>query len=299
MLRNLGLKLVSVVLAGLLWLAIAGDPLVEQSLRVPLELQNIPGDLEIVDELPGSVEVRLRGAAGTLSRLVPGDVLAVLDLSDARPGRRLFHLTPDRVRVPFGVEVTQIQPVTMSLTFERSASWVVPVVPQIEGTPLSGFVVERVTADPATVEVVGPESHMRRVTEAITDAISTDGKSASFVERATVGVTDPRVRLRRPVVAQVTVTLAPAPAERVLTGVPVRPRAGPPAARVELTPPAVTVYLRGAREALQHLSSDALTAYVDLAGLESGRYNLPVRVETRARVGVTRIDPPTVAIRIR
>lgn len=297
--QHLGLKLVSVAFAALLWLTIAGDPLVERTLRVPLELQNLPADLELVGDPPSTVEVRLRGAAGALSRLGTGDVLAFIDLRDARPGRRLFHLTTDQVRVPFGVQATQIQPATIGLTLERSAARVVPVVPQIEGRPLPGFVIERVTAEPSTVEVVGPESRLSLVREAITDAISVDGKSESFTERATVGVVDPWVRLRRPLTAEVTVNLVRAPVERTLAGVPVRARNAPAAPRIELAPALVTVHLRGARDVLEGLSVDAVTAYVDLAGLSRGRYNLPVRVETSMPVGVTRVDPPTVAVLVR
>jgi YbbR domain-containing protein len=296
--RHLGLKLVSVALAGLLWLAIAGDPLVERSLRVPLEVQNIPADLEIVGEPPSTVEVRVRGPAGTLSQLVTGDVLALLDLKGARPGRRLFHLTTDRVRAPFGVEVTQIQPATVGLTLERSAARTVPVVPQLEGRPMPGFVVAGVEADPPTVEVVGPESRLHRVTEAITDAISVEAKSASFVERATVGVVDPLVRVRQPIAARVVVTIAPSPLERALRDVPVQVRHLAAARRAEVVPARVVVHLSGARQAIENLTEAAVTAYVDLAGLGSGRYNLPVRVEAAERLGVTRIDPSTVAVRI-
>ena len=50
------------------------------------------------------------------------DVVAVLDLHTARPGQRLFPLTPDQVRVPFGVQVLQINPATVAMVFESSAT---------------------------------------------------------------------------------------------------------------------------------------------------------------------------------
>ncbi len=43
--RNLGLKALSVAIALLLWLSVSGEQIVERSLRVPLELQNIPDKL--------------------------------------------------------------------------------------------------------------------------------------------------------------------------------------------------------------------------------------------------------------
>src|ERR671914_249568 len=100
--RHLGLKVMALAMATLLWLSVAGEHIVERSLRVPLEFRNIPPQLEIVGDPPATVDVRLRGSSSILSRLEPGEVVAVLDLSTARTGSRLFHLRNDEVRAPFG-----------------------------------------------------------------------------------------------------------------------------------------------------------------------------------------------------
>ena len=91
---------------------VAGEETVERGLRVPLELQQFPAGLELQGEPPTLVDVRVRGASGTLEPRRAGDIVAVLDLRGARPGRRLFQLTPEQVRVPFGVEVVQVTPST-------------------------------------------------------------------------------------------------------------------------------------------------------------------------------------------
>src|SRR5882724_9785609 len=108
--RYLGLKVLSLGIAVLLWMAVSGDALVERGLRVPLELQQMPSGLELQGELPALVDVRVRGGSGALSRLSAGDIVAVIDVHTARSGQRLFQLTSDQVRVPFGVEVMQISP---------------------------------------------------------------------------------------------------------------------------------------------------------------------------------------------
>jgi hypothetical protein len=108
--RHLGLKALSVGLAALLWFVVARDQIVERSLRVPLEYQSIPEALEIVGDPPGMVDVRVRGASSALGRLQAGDVVAVLNLQGTRPGSRIFHLLTGEVRVPFGIEVTQVTP---------------------------------------------------------------------------------------------------------------------------------------------------------------------------------------------
>src|SRR5947208_9000988 len=88
--RHLGLKVLSLGVALLLWMVVSGEEAVERGLRVPLELQQVPAGLELSGDIPATVDVRVRGASGTLSRVAAGDVVAVLDLRGARAGRRLF-----------------------------------------------------------------------------------------------------------------------------------------------------------------------------------------------------------------
>src|SRR5205085_30241 len=92
-------------------------------------LQQFPPGVELQTKPPSTVDVRVRGGSGALSRLSPVDIVAVLDLRGAQVGQRLFHLTPDQVRIPFGVEVVQITPPTIALLFERSAAVNVQVLP--------------------------------------------------------------------------------------------------------------------------------------------------------------------------
>ena len=137
--RHLGLKLMAVALAALLWLIVAGDHLVERSLRVPLEFRNIPPELELVGDPPTEVDVRLRGSSALLGRLEPRDIVAVLDLASARPGSRMFHLRSDEVRAPYGVEVAQVVPGTLAVDLEKSGRRTVPVVPALDGEPAPGL----------------------------------------------------------------------------------------------------------------------------------------------------------------
>ena len=102
--RHLGLKFVALACASLLWLTVAGEHVVERILRVPVEFRNIPAQLEVVGDPPENVEVRLRGSSALLSRLDAGEVVAGVDLQQARPGSRLFHIRNEDVRSPFGVE---------------------------------------------------------------------------------------------------------------------------------------------------------------------------------------------------
>lgn len=207
--RNLGLKFLSTCIAALLWLVVAGERVVERVMRAPVEMQNLPEGLEIVGTPPDTVEVRLRGPSGALSRMAAGDMAAVIDLQTARPGRRLFHLTQNNVSVPYGTEVVQVGPSTLTLEFETTAVRTVPVEPDVEGRPAMGYEVTKVTSEPATVEVAGPASAVNRLPAAITEPVSVQDQTRSVREIVTIGVPDSTLRLQSSKTAVVTVTIAP------------------------------------------------------------------------------------------
>jgi len=296
--RHIGLKLLSVAIAVLLWMVIAGEETVERGLRVPLELQQFPAGLELLGDVPTTADVRVRGASGTLSRVSPGDIVAVLDLHGARAGERLFHLTPEQVRAPFGVEVVQVTPPTVAVVFEKSASRNIPVKPAIEGKPAAGYVVGRSTADPPTVEVVGPESAVRRVNEALTEPVSVAGAQRAVQETVTVGTLDPAVRVKTQRTATITVQIVPAPLEQTVRHRPVHLRNLAANLTAMVVPSEVDVTLRGNREALSRIQPDDATAFVDLTGLGAGEYTLTVYADSSRDAGVARIEPAVLQVRI-
>ena len=293
--RHIGLKGLSIALAALVWLLVSGEQLVERALRIPLEFTNLPAQLELVGDTPTVVDVRVRGSSGALSRVVTGELVAVLDLRTARPGQRLFHLTGADVRAPFSIDVVQIAPSNVSIAFEPSTTKVVPVVPGVEGEPADGYAVGTVTADPASVEVVGPSSAVARLTAAMTEPVLVAGATGPVTESVNIGVADPSVRLQSPARAQVTVTVTAASVEWALVGIPVRARDG---RSTEISPIEVAVFVRGPRESRASTIQD-FEASVDTEGLQAGLFQLPVRVTPPARVGVIRVEPPVVRVRIR
>jgi len=297
--RNLGLKLLSLGIGTLLWISVAGEETVERGLRAPLELQQFPQGLEIQGEAPSTVDVRVRGTTGALSRVGAGDIVAVLDLRGVRPGSRLFAMTPEQVRSPFGVEVVQVTPSTIALSLENSLTRSVPVLPSVEGSPAPGFVVAgRPILVPDHVDIVGPETAVKRATEAVTETVSVEGLHDTMRQDVTVGLIDPALRLRTQRTVNVTVKIVPGPMERTVRGRPIRLRNLGERLSAQATPPVVDVGLRGSRDVINKVQSDDVHAYVDLGGLGEGEYTLIVHTDMPDHAGVTRVDPAMVQVRI-
>jgi YbbR domain-containing protein len=297
--RYLGLKLLALGLAILLWFVVVGEPFVERGLRAPLEFQNIPEGFALVGEVPSTVDVRLRGTSALLGGLNSSDVVAVVDLGSAQAGRRLFHLSPDEVRVPFGVEVAQVSPSTILLALDRSGRRFVPIEPVIEGNPAPGYVVGQVSSLPKSAEVVGPMSQLTELEEVITEPVLITGATETIEILVGVGVSDGALYLPEPSPAKVTVEIRPADPRRVSRRVTVVFKNLAASLRVSQDAPMVIVWAQGPRVALDGFRGELIDAWVDLAGLYAGNYTLPVQVELGPELVVDGIEPTAIEIEIR
>jgi YbbR domain-containing protein len=112
----------------------------------------------------------------------------------------------------------------------------------------------------------------------------------------TIGVPDSTVRLRNPQSAKVTVNVTESPVEWAVAAIPVEIKNAEGVAQI--APSTVTVHVRGPRDA-RGSGADAFEATVDVEGLRPGQFQVPVRVIPPARIGVVRVEPADVRVRIK
>ncbi|HYH01087.1 MAG TPA: CdaR family protein [Terriglobales bacterium] len=204
--HNIGLKALSLLIAVLLWMAVARNPVTEIAVNVPIEFQHVPDSLEISTEHIPEVQIRVRGPERLVHELDRGEVHATIDLAGARPGERTYDLTGKQINVPQGVEVTQVVPSQFRVSFDRRASKQVEVRPRVIGTFASGYRIAKVEADPARVTIIGPEKRVHSIENALTDPVDATGVVGRASFTTNIYVADPLVRIARPKGIRVTVT---------------------------------------------------------------------------------------------
>lgn len=109
-LKNWFLKLLALAISFLLWTTYMAEPFTEVSFIVPLEIRDVPDELEISGDVPTQIRVRVRGRAALLRRLAPADLAIGVSLGNAQPGEMLIQLTPNKVEAPYGATVVRIAP---------------------------------------------------------------------------------------------------------------------------------------------------------------------------------------------
>jgi YbbR domain-containing protein len=175
-LDNVGLKLLSIGLAIILWAVVLGEQKVEVMVNIPFEL-NLPTNLVPVNEVPENLEVDLRGPKTLVTSLAPGEVA----------------IPASAIRVPRGIEVLEVNPHRIRVVLEAVIEREVGVRPRLEGSLPDGFVLKGVVPTPSRITVDGPRSEVRRMASISTTPISLDGHTTSFTTK--VGLESPRPRI--------------------------------------------------------------------------------------------------------
>lgn len=178
--ENWTLKLISLVFALILWIFIMGERRQEVGYRVPLELQNIPAELIIANEVPSMIDVRVSGPRTILMKVSPNDISIAVDLADLHPGLTTFKRLEERLNLPSGLRVTRLSPSFIDLKLERIKQKQVPVKISLSGEPLQGFQVGRVNAVPDRVVITGAETELKSVHEVTTEPIDLNGVNEGF-----------------------------------------------------------------------------------------------------------------------
>lgn len=286
LLGDAGIKLMSVALAVLMWIVIAGEKTSEMGLSVPVELQNFPKSLELTGEPVNLVEVRVRASPGVIQQLGPGDVSAQIDLAGASEGERIVHLTARAIRAPFGVQVVKITPSSLGLNFERTLQKTVPIRPRLIGRPAAGFEVAGVLAKPAEVSIAGPRTRVAEIESAFTEPLSVDDARQTVIEVVNIGLDDPTLRIQGSPRVEVSARIRPVVARRTLL-VPLEARDGVQPAR----PTSVRVLLTGPAPALQRLAAGDVRAWLEAPAERETR--APVRAELAVPLPGVMIDGVT------
>ncbi|MBS1827674.1 MAG: YbbR-like domain-containing protein [Acidobacteria bacterium] len=193
---NWGLKLLSLAVAVLLWLATVGEPESATVIAVPVQYRNIPATLEVSSEMSDSAYVEVRGPSGRLSGSNLANTVVVLDLaSQSKPGERTYSIQAENVRLPAGVQFLRAVPAQIRIRLEYQVSREVPVVVRYAGPAPEGMRIAKQEIQPQLVRILGPESRVNAIDRVQTDPIelSTVEGVQSFQVHPYSG--DPQVRL--------------------------------------------------------------------------------------------------------
>ena len=208
-LHNFWLKVLSLLIATGLWLAISPDQEpAEVAIRVPIEFRHVPQGLEISSATIPEAQIRVRGPERLIRDLRSTDLHAELELVDAQAGERTFDLTAQQIRHQRELHVVQVVPGQVHLSFDtRLTRNDVEIHPRVTGVFVAGEQIAKVLVDPEKITIMGPRHHVDMLDAATTDPIDASGTRTQATFVTNVYVADALVQVVQPTPVRVTVIM--------------------------------------------------------------------------------------------
>jgi len=290
--ENLGLKLVSVVAAMLVWYAtnvLERDA--ERVVEMPLQPRHVPPDLVVVDSPTAPIAVTLRGPRTLLEGVEGTRARFVLPVRSLAVGTNRIDLQAGRIEpeLPRRLRVVRLHPGRIELRAEPLHRRRLPVRIELAGSPAFGYSIAESQVIPEEVDVVGPASAvdaLRAVQTVPIDLRGLEANSSRTVGLEWVGDFVAFEPDRVTVTARIEEVIVTRRFPKATVQV-----NGPPGATLKPTTTALT--LRGPERVLHNFQLPAGIASVDAQALAPGSHRVEVVVHVPPDVEVVTRKPAT------
>jgi YbbR domain-containing protein len=299
-----GLKLISLVLAMGLWYYAVGEENIEVVRKVPLQIQLKNDKLSILRASDSYVKVTLQAPRALLSDMTTEGIVAthVIGEDVKAAGEYSFQLNSGDIKLPAPqIQVVEIRPEAIQVTIDELIVQKVKIEPNFVGEPAVGYKVvpEEIQIDPNAILAEGPKGELEKTASLKTEEIDLVGRIRSF--RRTVGLELPsNVKPLSETLVDIYVPIREESEERIFQNVPVKilkyPEAG---GKVQLNPAAISFALKGSKRQLDKLTVENILAYLDVAQLRSGEYEMPVHIVVPEDVSLKDERPVLVQVKVK
>lgn len=276
-------KLIALIFAVLIWHKVSSEIGEEKKLQGVPVLITAKGDVEIMEYMPKSVTVTIRGYQRRLNLVSSSDISVVSEIDPLKviPGKAYsLILDPDQIKAPFGVKVISVTPETITVHVDAKRTKDVQVKPEFRGRPRIGYDLGDIKVSPSAVTLTGPESLLRDVESVSTEPIYLDNSTvADFEVDQPLRMADQRLMVS-PSSAVVGVEVFQQQGTRVFENIPARilQSGEGNALPASLATTKVSITLGGPKGSLERARASQIRAFVDVSGINApGKF--PVKVD--------------------
>lgn len=166
-LKNIDIKLLSLFLAIILWLYIAGgeNPMVENFIDISITQTNLGEDL-VIKEFPTNVSVGIRGPKNIINNISSRQINGIVNFSEiSKEG--LYKLKVE-VTPPKNTQITRIIPSEIKIEVEKVLTKEVEVEYSLIGVPEKGYsLTDEPQFNPSKVKIIGAQSVLENVKQIV------------------------------------------------------------------------------------------------------------------------------------
>ncbi len=296
-LHNLGLKLIALFSAIVLWLHVTTEKVYTIEKPVKVNYVGIPKNLAILNKLPDHVTAEIRGKGKSLILLKFTHLSVSVDLSKLRPGLRTLRI-PQEISLPQGRDLTLIDldPDSLIVSVDKIMTRRVKVKIKTKGEPKDGFALLKTAVLTKNTFLKGPSQLIRDYPTVETEPISITHRDTTFIDTARLIQPIPKTTvIPESVIVKVYIEEASVKTfERiklVVSGV--SPR------KVKLNPQYVKLVASGPKSLMKRLSSRSVKARIYIENLKPGEHKITPTIIAPPWVKILEIKPARVKVTLR
>lgn len=173
------LKLISLVLAVMLWYFVDVEDTVDKTVMVPIEIINLPRDLVISNQFKKELEVTVTGPRSEIQAIMDEAVTRQINLADTAPGTNVIHNDVNSIQVPKALTILRIQPSSIILSLDKLIKKEYPVSSVTVGKVAQGYVLKQLRMEPNNISITGPQTILSQLDDLPTKIIDVNEMKGS------------------------------------------------------------------------------------------------------------------------
>lgn len=299
--KNWALKALSFFFAIFLWYFVVGEDKVDMTVRIPVEIINLPHNLVISNQFKKELEVAVSGPRGLIRGISRQDVSRSVDLSKATSGTEVIHNELDSIRFPRGVRVLRIQPANIILLLDRLIQKNLMIKYITRGSPASNHELVSILLDPPSITLTGPQAVLDSEKFLTTTPIDISGLNGPSLRQVSLDLKTSIANLIGESVVTARITIKGKTAERVIPSVPVKLGQFNEGLIYSVSPRTIQVLAELPLSIIKNTAElqTLFNAEVPVRSLTVGKHELKVEIRPLEQGRILEISPEKVTIEVR
>lgn len=274
------LKLISLVLAVSLWLFVQGKETLEVSSSLQITLEP-PENLAITGPSMLEKDITIRGPRALLEGYKNTPLSATIH--PKVKGERRLRLDraslvergylDDKWDLRLDLEVHEPY---VSFTVEEKGSKTLPIKPLLQGSPREGYLIEKVMVRPQNITISGAASFLASLQHITTEPLAVDDIFENLTQEVFLDVPAAVTTRFAEETVHITLQVGREKINQLFSQISIEAQS--PRYRAQVVPDTISMVLQSHPTILEAIQPEDLKAFVSVAGLDPGNYDLDLQV---------------------
>lgn len=254
-------KLISLLLAVILWAHIVNTQVGEVTFKIPVDYKNIPESLLVIEKEPPLITVTFKGKKDLLRNINTKNIKVFVNLQNPKVNKTAqYPVSVSRGELPDNIEM-QTSKKYVTLTIEKKISKKLPVKVNISNKDPDKFILGQPTIIPPYVTVSGPESIVSAINVISTETVGITSAKKNINSTVSADISDFQNIKVEPDSLQVKIPVFNV-SNLHLVKVPLQLINSPGSEQIKVSPSVIKVYIRKTPEAARPDAND-FRAHID------------------------------------